>query len=140
MCVHARVTTAMKLISEHRTYNIKTFNEIRESHVNQNQVHRVLRIFPPVRLGPALIADLLRVYSDCSEVITIVTLGEFRVGGICELFVHILNVLLIKNDLRGLKNWSLNKGQIVITIKMLLKARAYPTSLRRSQMKGFSNW
>ena len=60
VCVHPRVTTAMKLISEHMTYNIKTFNEIRESLVNQLQVHREFRIF---HLGssPTLIADLLRV-------------------------------------------------------------------------------
>jgi len=126
VCAHACVATAMKLISEHRTYNIKTFNEIRESHDNQGQVHREFRSNPPVAKGPALIADLLRVISDCSELVTFITLRELHASGIFKLLVHVVDLLLINSDFRGLENWSLNEGQVGVTKTAINKSAHLP--------------
>lgn len=116
----------MKLISEHRTYNIKTFNEIRESRDNQRQVHREVRSLTPVAEKRLLrwLADLLG-SEPCSELV-IFTLREIHASGIFELLVHVDDLILIDRDLRGLEDGGLNEGQVGVTKTAINKSAHLP--------------
>lgn len=61
----------------------------------------------------------LRGWEGRSEIVITFALRKFHVGSVLELLVHVLNLILIDGDLRGLKNWSLNECQVGVTIDII---------------------
>ena len=51
-----------------------------------------------------------------SSELVVLTFGKLHTGSILELFVHVLDLILIYGDLRRLENRGLNKGQSGVTI------------------------
>ena len=63
--------------------------------------------------APALVADL-HGWEDSSELVSF-SLGELHTGSILELLVHVLDLILIYNDLWGLEYWGFNESQVRVT-------------------------
>ena len=51
-----------------------------------------------------------------SEIVITFTLRKIHVGSVLELLVHVLDLILIDGDLRGLKNWCLDESEVGVTI------------------------
>lgn len=106
--------------------------------------------------------------ADGSSEVLVLIERELHSGGILEFLVHVLNLVGIDGNFRGLKDGGLNEGEVGVTktnilvrIRCLISIKfagrkmagfqvkppssldifdTYPTRRRRSQMKGFSNW
>jgi hypothetical protein len=55
-------------------------------------------------------------HSGCSEIVVTLALRKLHIGSILELLVHVLDLILIDGDLRGLQDGGLNKGEVRVTI------------------------
>jgi hypothetical protein len=64
--------------------------------------------------------------TSSSEILVLVG-RKFHTGGILELLVHVLDLILVDRDLRRLKHGGLNEGQVRVTIKF--SVRLYLTTL-----------
>jgi hypothetical protein len=55
-------------------------------------------------------------WPSSSEIVITFSLRKIHVGSVLELLVHVLDLILIDGNLRGLEDWGLNESEVRVTI------------------------
>jgi hypothetical protein len=70
----------------------------------------------PAASGAEITSVISEGWPSSSEIVITFSLRKIHVGSVLELLVHVLDLILIDGDLRGLEDWGLNESEVGVTI------------------------
>jgi hypothetical protein len=72
----------------------------------------------PAASGAEITSVISEGWPSSSEIVITFSLRKIHVGSVLELLVHVLDLILIDGNLRGLEDWGLNESEVGVTINI----------------------